>query len=120
MWPNPQFPADLFIFTGEILNGKLHFLCSDSLRMKAIRKKTSLLKTCCYTVDTCFTSGSGFEKVINQSFSENLRNFIFVRSLISSFFLYKPQCVIDFLYTNIYSGTSDKFVGWHANDPKEF
>ena len=27
MWPNPQFPADLVTFTGEILNGKLHFLC---------------------------------------------------------------------------------------------
>ena len=26
MWPNPQFPADLVTFTGEILNGKLHFL----------------------------------------------------------------------------------------------
>ena len=24
MWPNPQFPA----VTGEILNGKLNFLCS--------------------------------------------------------------------------------------------
>ena len=22
MWPNPQFPADLFRFTEEILNGK--------------------------------------------------------------------------------------------------
>ena len=29
MWPNPQFPADLVTFTEEILNGKLHFLCSD-------------------------------------------------------------------------------------------
>ena len=28
MWPNPQFPADLVTFTEEILNGKLHFLCS--------------------------------------------------------------------------------------------
>ena len=28
MWPNPQFPADLVSFTKEILNGKLHFLCS--------------------------------------------------------------------------------------------
>ena len=27
MWPNPQFPADLVTFTGQILNGKLHFLC---------------------------------------------------------------------------------------------
>ena len=29
MWPNPQCPADLFTFTGEILNGKLHFLYSQ-------------------------------------------------------------------------------------------
>ena len=28
MWPNPQFPAELVTFTEEILNGKLHFLCS--------------------------------------------------------------------------------------------
>ena len=26
-------PADLVTFTGEILNGKLHFLCSDSQKM---------------------------------------------------------------------------------------
>ena len=25
MWPNPQCPADLFTFTEEIVNGKLHF-----------------------------------------------------------------------------------------------
>ena len=31
MWPNPQFYADLVIFTKEILNGKLHFLCSGIL-----------------------------------------------------------------------------------------
>ena len=30
MWPNPQFSADLVTFTEEILNGKLHFLCSVS------------------------------------------------------------------------------------------
>ena len=28
MWLNPQFNADLVTFTEEILNGKLHFLCS--------------------------------------------------------------------------------------------
>ena len=28
MRPNPQFPADLVTFTEEILDGKLHFLCS--------------------------------------------------------------------------------------------
>ena len=29
MWPNPQEAADLVTFTEEILNGKLHFLCSE-------------------------------------------------------------------------------------------
>ena len=29
MKPNPQETADLVTFTKEILNGKLHFLCSD-------------------------------------------------------------------------------------------
>ena len=29
MWPNPQKTADLVIFTEEILNGNLHFLCSE-------------------------------------------------------------------------------------------
>ena len=29
MWTNLQFSADLGTFTEEILNGKLHFLCSD-------------------------------------------------------------------------------------------
>ena len=28
MWPNPQGTADLVTFTEEIVNGKLHFLCS--------------------------------------------------------------------------------------------
>ena len=27
-WPNPLETADLVTFTEEILNGKLHFLCS--------------------------------------------------------------------------------------------
>ena len=31
MWPNPKETADLVTFTEEILNGKLHFLCSVSL-----------------------------------------------------------------------------------------
>ena len=31
MWSNSQFPGDLVTFTEEILNGKLHFLCSVSL-----------------------------------------------------------------------------------------
>ena len=30
MWPNLQQTADLVTFTEEILNGKLHFLCSET------------------------------------------------------------------------------------------
>ena len=30
MWLNTQFPADLVTFTEEILNGKLHVLCSGT------------------------------------------------------------------------------------------
>ena len=29
MWPNPQETADFVTFTGEMLNGKLHFMYSD-------------------------------------------------------------------------------------------
>ena len=32
MWPNPQETVDLVTFTEEILNGKLHFLCSANLK----------------------------------------------------------------------------------------
>ena len=34
MWPNPQFPADLVTFTEEILNGKLHLLCSETCKVR--------------------------------------------------------------------------------------
>ena len=33
MCPNLQFPADLVTFTKEILNEKLHFLCSENVRL---------------------------------------------------------------------------------------
>ena len=36
MWPNPQFPADFVTFTEEILNGKLHFLCSAGAKIKQL------------------------------------------------------------------------------------
>ena len=43
MWPNPQDTADLGTFTEEILNGKLHFLCSVKAG-KWLWKKFSLKK----------------------------------------------------------------------------
>ena len=44
MRPNPEFPADLVIFTEETLNGKLHFLCRVNdyySKQKPIKKKQS-------------------------------------------------------------------------------
>ena len=43
MWPNPQFPVDLVIFTEEILNGKLHFLYSVKSSFVAKRYPLTLL-----------------------------------------------------------------------------
>ena len=45
MWPNPQFPTDLVTFTEETLNGKLHFLCSESF----YRMPENLWKLCIST-----------------------------------------------------------------------
>ena len=36
MWPNPKETADLVTFTEEILNGKLHILCSVKCRAHGI------------------------------------------------------------------------------------
>ena len=36
MWPNPQETADLVTFTEQILNGKLHFLCSDGIVLEIL------------------------------------------------------------------------------------
>ena len=37
----PQFPADLVVFTEEILNGKLHLLCSLMVEFQTIKQQLS-------------------------------------------------------------------------------
>ena len=44
MWPNPQETADLVTFTEEILNGKLHFSCSEESNAFAILLFVSRIK----------------------------------------------------------------------------
>ena len=39
MWPNAQEPVDLVTFTEEILNGKLHFLCSVGKKRHCVFKQ---------------------------------------------------------------------------------
>ena len=52
MGPKPQIPADLVTITTEILNEKLHFLCSDfdlSLSQSIFPDKLKIAKiTCIY------------------------------------------------------------------------
>ena len=63
MWPNSQFPTDLVTFIGEIVNGKLHFLCSVSPGKK-IRKHQNLSKiSIChaYSVNTYNKVKDNFE-----------------------------------------------------------
>ena len=40
MLPNPQEPANLVIFTEEILNGRFHFLCSGIFLIKTSYRTT--------------------------------------------------------------------------------
>ena len=44
MWPNLQETADLVTFTEEILNGKLHFLCSVSQNDHTGQIKTTYIQ----------------------------------------------------------------------------
>ena len=45
MWPNPQETTDLVTITEEILNEKLHFLCSDIYDGMTIVKSAASQKT---------------------------------------------------------------------------
>ena len=40
MWPNSQETVDLFRFTEETINGKLHFLCSRCIQNQVKHLKT--------------------------------------------------------------------------------
>ena len=44
MWPNPQETVYLATFTEEILNGKLHFLCSDMWEYSHIFYAVNIMK----------------------------------------------------------------------------
>ena len=60
MWPNPQFPADLVTFTVEILNEKLHFLCS--VCGKAILENCGTLKS----VPDCYKNQEICHKTVDN------------------------------------------------------
>ena len=49
MWANPQESADLVTVTEEILNGKLHFLCSDGLERNKFAEIVAVAE-CCFII----------------------------------------------------------------------
>ena len=65
MWPNPQFPADLITFTGEILNGKLHFLFSEDY---SDYQKSSFLNV----INAMHQHTMAFAKLIVLFYRENM------------------------------------------------
>ena len=73
MSPNPQETADLVTFTEEILNGKLHFLCSEVNEIISnvfSRRKISLNK------NKTFFQSQKFGSVEYDSLSLTERSFL--------------------------------------------
>ena len=66
MWTNPQFSVDLYSFSKEILNGKLHFLCSEKF-IKSVLLDTSknLFE---YDVDEIHEMWMKFDKFVSEMF----------------------------------------------------
>ena len=73
MWPNPQETADLVIFTEDILNGKLHFLCSVRFSFDILQKLSFNFLVCFFckknqmrisSMMACFT------KIVNGAILE--------------------------------------------------
>ena len=62
MWPNPQETADSLAFTGEILNGKLHFLCSGSFILFNNQVTESLILDALIVNQTPFWYHIGFKR----------------------------------------------------------
>ena len=85
MWPNLQETADLVTFTEEILNGKLHFLCSASNNFKIWRMWFFLLKFEDFSLNRKFLKSQEkiWSRVISLPFqSDSLSRDMFLALLI--------------------------------------
>ena len=124
MWPNPQFSADLVIFTEEILNGKLHFcaviihynwrdsICEMNLRKFAILiiffKNCNPVKSNVWSkirVDPYFCAHFNSKTLeFRQKESKTINNinvkFIaFIReikAITAMYYIYSHYCIFDF------------------------
>ena len=64
MWPNPQEIANLVTFTAEILNGKLHILCSVNVYLNGTLVRNKIFchfwksRLMSQIIDAAFLNGS--------------------------------------------------------------
>ena len=74
MWPNPQETADLVTFTEEILNGKIHFLCSAWFSLEPLHFNPLVIESVKYTTFVIFVElGSIFILLSMFSFFVKLK-----------------------------------------------
>ena len=66
MWPSPQGTANLITFTEEILNGKLHFLCSVTAEKLCFYFCLAFCKFLVTLVEYSKRSLTGISRVINK------------------------------------------------------
>ena len=70
MWQNPLKTADLVIFTEEILNGNLHFLCSVIFPISFLHTQFGYNKYC-----NCSLHGNSSNKLLtNEKYLSNKKN----------------------------------------------
>ena len=85
MWPNPQETAYSVTFTEEILNGKLHFLCSVNSSLQGSSNFLHLLRVLQVFLQESFTnSWKAFEASSNVVFMGVVRGTLILPILIYS------------------------------------
>ena len=112
MWPNPQETADLVTFTEEILNGKLHFLCSDRSCMPVLKFKLMLTYVRSRKIKSINKTSNSIKPFLNST-KTNFINCQYIKALnrlqktILDFFMFSNhRCSVKICHLN---------AGWPLN-----
>ena len=124
MWPNPQFLADLVTFIEEILNEKLHFLCSVwFIFLYILSEYGDLLCNSPYSVQLREKDCTRKKPQIWIIFAQRPGSFLWFRrsfpwcSMIKSFCLNINNKYLFFLLTSIFSGAYRRGVDGCSQPP---
>ena len=114
MWPNLLFPAHLVTFTEEILNGKVHFLCSDSSLPLCSHRFRLLFKLCIWDDYHIFfnCTARNYQTAYSIRFT-NLGNYHLSDWWWNvNFYLFSRDVILGFDYSNLTQETSDCELAW--------